>query len=263
MLTNHNSLILSAAKRAFSTTQFYESLYQKVPKDIEAVPHIRASFFHQCNGLLDCIVDRELVCGTLPPFLRHGQEYPLTITESEKEMDLRHRRITNSVNSILEIGKNDRCNFLILSDELTGPYCGEILSSLAWEHHHASVCYWFNEEQLINDLDSFKPDCLIIASPLVPISGVILNKVKCIQIQHISNMSNWNANIDALLVSDEFSVFAHRKLSQQKYQYLSESILIENDPISNFASITTHNFDCHPFIRYTVNVCANELEPYL
>ncbi len=261
MPNNQNSLLLSAAKRAYSATLFYENLYQDEPVEIESIPHIRASLFHRCSGLLDCIVDRDLVCGTLPPFLRHGQEYPLTITESEKEMDLRHRRIMHSVNSILEIVNSDRCSFLILSDEFTGPFCGEILSSLAWEHHRASVCYWLNEEQLIRDLDAFKPDCLIIASPLVSLSDVIISKVKCIQIQHTSSMSNWSANVDALLVSDEFSVFAHRKLSQEKYQYLSESILIEKDPVSNYASITTHDFDCHPFIRYTVNICANELEP--
>jgi len=261
MPTDQNTLLLSAAKRAYRGTLFYENLYQSEPVEIESIPHIRASLFHQCNGLLDCIVDRDLVCGTLPPFLRHGQEYPLTITESEKEMDLRHRRIMHSVNSILDIVNSASCNFLILSDELTGPFCGQVLSSLAWEHHHASVCYWFNEEQLIRDLDAFKPDCLIIASPLVFISDAILSKVKCIQIQHTSSRSNWSANVDGILVSDEFSVFAHRKLSHEKYHYLTESIFIEEDPVSNYASVTTHDFDCHPFIRYTVNICANELEP--
>ena len=174
-------------------------------------------------------------------------------------MELRHKRFIHALDNILQFGVKKSKTFLILIDETTGPFCGNFLSSLAWERHRACFLYWVNTQQLNDDLKAFNAECLIIATPFVHQRDIPDHTIVKIQIQHINYQTTWHKNTNAILVCDECSALAYKTCTDSKFHYSQDSLLLETNPNSGYVAVTTIDFDCQPFIRYSLNLKASSL----
>ena len=110
------------------------------------------------------------------------------MVESQLEMELRHKRTIECINSLTYTKQTKSKKFLLLTDEITGPFCSHLISSLAWERHSACAIYWTNLDQTISDINNLNPDFLIISSVNIPIDSTkkLFNQFpNSIQLSHI------------------------------------------------------------------------------
>src|SRR4051794_21538531 len=92
--------LIAAASKAFRRTRFYADLYDAEPAEASEIPFVSASDYHRAAGLLDCIVDREAIIGTLPPYYKDASRFPFTVPEDEAELVLRQRRIVRALGDL-------------------------------------------------------------------------------------------------------------------------------------------------------------------
>jgi len=240
--------ILQAAQRAYDETAFYDGLYETHPADVGQIPFINHAHYHQSAGLLDCITDRSLVAGALPAFHRNVRRFPFNVVESEIEQKQRHQRFIHALNS-LGIGDGQPDTFLIIADDASGPFAGEFVTHLAWEHHRSPITFHHGPtEQLHDDIRCHEPGNIIRIS--VPSRDYDLNGFggPVITVQHVDQPILPIEN--TLLACDEIGIFAGRKSPDDPFTYDTENLKIEPAPRSGLWAFTTLHFDITPFIRY-------------
>ena len=241
--------LLSAAQRAFDETEFYGSIYPCRPTCLDEIPFINHSHYHQAMGILDCITDRSEVSGALAAYHRNARKFPFNIVEGETEQQQRHKRLIHAL-SILGITSKNSNRFLLIADDASGPFAGELATCLAWEHHQASIVFHHGSDaQLHEDITCYKPDYLLNVS--IFSSGIALKGLdqKMINVHHVDQLIPDKENL--LLACDEIGIFACRKDPADPFVYDQENLLIETNPHSRLPALTTQNFRIAPFIRYS------------
>ena len=239
--------ILQAAQRAYDETAFYEGLYETRPTEAREIPFINHAHYHQAAGLLDCITDRSLVAGALPAFHRNVRRFPFNVVESETEQKQRHQRFIYALNSLGLGGHPDV--FLIIADDSSGPFAGEFVTHLAWEHHRSPITFHQGPiEQLHDDIHCHEPGNLICIS--IPSRNYDLSSFTgpVITVQHVDQPILPIKN--TLLACDEIGIFAGRKSPDDPFTYDAENLKIEATPNSGLWAFTTLKFGITPFIRY-------------
>lgn len=240
--------ILQAAQRAYDETAFYDGLYETRPVDADEVPFINHADYHRAGGLLDGITDRSLVAGALPAYHRNVRRFPFNIVESETEQKQRHQRFVHAM-AMLGIGGNGPDTFLLIADDASGPFAGEFVTHLAWEHHLSPITFHHGAiEQLHDDIRCHAPANLIRIS--VPSRDYDLNGFEgnIITVQHVNQPILPIEN--TLLACDEIGIFAGRKHPDDPFTYDQENLKIETDPVTGLWAFTTLHFGIAPFIRY-------------
>ena len=169
-----NVLIIKASIKAFSEITLYKSHYKIEPQCLENIIPCNIDIYSKQKSIVDCISSLNLIQGTIPPYLLTKSYHPFTVVESQLEMELRHKRTIECINSLTYTKQKKSKKFLLLTDEITGPFCSHLISSLAWERHSACAIYWTNIDQTILDINNLNPDILIILSVIIPI---ILTKI--------------------------------------------------------------------------------------
>ena len=241
--------ILSAAQRAFDETQFYETLYSSKPTRLNEIPFINHASYHQAQGILDCITDRSEVSGALAAYHRNVLKFPFNIVESETEQQHRHKRLMHALDG-LEINTNIAAKFLLITDDASGPFAGELATCLAWEHHQASICFHHGpDKQLLEDINSYNPEYILNVANCSPEIDLEELDQTIITLHHIDHRVPDTKNL--LLACDEIGVFAGRKNPTDPFFYDNENLLIEINPRSNLPAMTTTHFGISPFIRYS------------
>ena len=241
--------LLSAAQRAFDETEFYSGLYELRPDDDQQIPFISHSDYHRASGLLDCITDRSEVSGYLPAYHRNIRKFPFNIIESDVEQKQRHDRLMHCLD-ILDIDSGQPSTYLIIADDASGPFAGEISTCLAWEHNIASIVFHHsNLDQLLNDIKSCAPDYIIKVSNFSWQLDLREYSKKTITVLHVDYPIPVSCRL-AFLACDEIGVFAARKNPEDLFSYNEENLLIETNPLTRLPALTTVNFGIAPFIRY-------------
>lgn len=200
-------------------------------------------------GILDCITDRSEVSGALAAYHRNARKFPFNIVEGETEQQQRHKRLIHAL-SVLGITSKNSNRFLLIADDASGPFAGELATCLAWEHHQASIVFHHGSDaQLHEDITCYKPDYLLNVS--IFSSGIALKGLehKMINVHHVDQLIPDKENL--LLACDEIGIFACRKDPADPFVYDQENLLIETNPHSRLPALTTQNFRIAPFIRYS------------
>lgn len=201
-------------------------------------------------GILDCITDRSEVSGALAAYHRNARKFPFNIVEGETEQQQRHKRLIHAL-SVLGITSKNSNRFLLIADDASGPFAGELATCLAWEHHQASIVFHHGSDaQLHEDITCYKPDYLLnvsIFSSEIALKGL---DQKMINVHHVDQLIPDKENL--LLACDEIGIFACRKDPADPFVYDQENLLIETNPHSRLPALTTQNFGIAPFIRYSL-----------
>ena len=241
--------LLSAAQHAFDQTEFYSALYEFRPNDIGQIPFISHADYYRASGLLACITDRSLVTGYLPPFHRNIRKFPFNIVESDTEQKQHHSRLMHSLGT-LGIDPGQPATYLIIADDASGPFAGEISTCLAWEHNIASIVFHHGDlEQLLDDIKSYAPDFIIKVSNSSWHLDLGKYSAKTITVHHVDNPIPISSKM-ALLACDEIGIFAARKNLGDSFSYDEENLSVEINPHTRLPALTTINFGIAPFIRY-------------
>ena len=247
--------LLSAAQRAFDETEFYSGLYELRPDDDQQIPFISHSDYHRASGLLDCITDRSEVSGYLPAYHRNIRKFPFNIIESDVEQKQRHDRLMHCLD-ILDIDSGQPSTYLIIADDASGPFAGEISTCLAWEHNIASIVFHHGDlDQLLDDIKSYAPDFIIKVSNSSWHLDLGKYSSKTITVHHVDHPIPISSNL-TLLACDEIGIFAARKNLGDSFSYDEENLRVEINPLTRLPALTTINFGIAPFIRY----CPSQFE---
>ena len=138
-MPNVDEALTAAAGRAFRLTRFYANLYRTEPTNASEVPYLSASDFHQADGLLDCVADREAIIGILPPYERDAGRLPFAVPEDEAELVLRQRRIVRTMGDLgVRIAVP---SVLIVADGRGGPFASEVAKGFYWEGFQTSIVF--------------------------------------------------------------------------------------------------------------------------
>ena len=253
-----NDLIIKASIKAFNEITLYKSHYKTEPQCLENIIPCDIDIYSHQNSFVDCISSLKLIQGTIPPYLLTKSYHPFTVVESQLEMELRHKRTMECINSLTYTKQTKSKKFLLLTDEITGPFCSHLISSLAWERHSACAIYWTNLDQTISDINNLNPDFLIISSVNIPIDSTkkLFNQFpNSIQLYHIPfQFKPDNELFPALLASDQFYIFAYRRKNESQFVIPTNDIVAEHDSNHNINLFTTILNDLNPFIRFNLPI---------
>jgi hypothetical protein len=248
-----NDLLLETAQRAYETTRFYRRLYGALPTRTADVPFINDSSFFRAGGLIDCITDPTAMIWALMPFHRHGRRFPFSVVEDEYDQESRQFRMARAMAHVgIPVDRRD-LRFLLIADEVCGPFACELCKGIAWEHHQASITYWTGDPETLNAaLDAYQPDWLVQVCDAIPERHwqAAARHSGAIRVARVEGLLEEKALASAWLFSDQLGVLGARRAGDLEWDMDPERILIETHPHSGLSHATTLDFSLFPFIRY-------------
>src|SRR3954454_10576595 len=154
--------LIAAAGKAFRQTRFYGEVYEAETAGVFEIPFVSGSDYHRAAGLLDCVVDRGAIIGTLPPYHKGASRFPFTIPEDEAELVLRQRRIVRAWNDLrVDFAASPR--FLIVADGRRGPFACELAKGFYWEGFQTSISFGSGTvDELRQDVARHDPDHVVL-----------------------------------------------------------------------------------------------------
>lgn len=242
--------LVAAAARAFRLTRFYGELYEAEPADLSEIPYISAAEYHRATGLLDCVVDREALIGTLPPYFKDASRFPFVVPEDEAELVLRQRRIVRALQDLgVEFGASPR--FLIVADGRRGPFACELAKAFYWEGFQSSIAYSNGTgDDLRWNVAMHAPDYVVLTSSRHLRHALERPPHTVMLIEHCGDPPIDDLEYPALLYADEVDFIGSRAAGRPAYDYDREQLLIEVDPVSLLSHVSKLQFTCFPLVRY-------------
>lgn len=244
--------LLTVAREACQQTRFYNELYEVEPRETSEIPFISVSDYHRAHGILDCIVDREMMIGSIPPLHRNVSRFPFNIPEDEDELVWRQRRIVRAMHDI-GVVMNSPQRFLIVADESRGPFACEISKGFYWEGHQGSLFYFNGEEvDLHQEIQHHHPDFVVLVSGQHLRNGIQQPRSSVVLVEHCSESLLHDIQYPALLYADEVDLIGSRPAGRFEFDHEDSQLLIEMNPTSGISHISKLQFSCFPLVRYNL-----------
>ena len=243
--------ILDAAQRAYDTVALYHRLYPRRPVRGAEVPFISYVAYHHARGPLDCITDLEEALGAVPAYGRKSRRLPVTPLESGEEWTARLNRLLAGL-AHLDLPTDDGgLGVLLVADDATGPFAGDLSNGLGWARHRASISYIDGRGgDLPRDIEAFDPDVVLVVTPQLAPRDLAAAGRRVIAVTHVTSEAVDDRSCDRLLVCDELHVLGARRAGARRYRCDATDLVIERVPESGNLAVTTTGFTCLPLIRY-------------
>ncbi|MHC5539722.1 hypothetical protein ACYOEI_16005 [Singulisphaera rosea] len=250
-MSDAEDALIATAGRAFRQTRFYGEVYESEPTDVSEIPYLSASDYHRAAGLLDCIVDREAMIGTLPPYFKDASRFPFTVPEDEAELVLRQKRIVRAMKDLgVDFGASPR--FLIVADGRRGPFACELAKGIYWEGFQASVSFMDAEEDIRREVAVHEPDYVVLACRRHLRQSIGRPPRTVMVVEHCGDPPIDDLAYPALLYADEVDLIGSRAAGRTWYDYDSEQLRIEVNPASGLSHVSKRLFTCFPLVRYSL-----------
>ena len=253
-----DDLIIKASIKAFNEIMLYNTHYKNEPRCLENIIPCNTDIYSRQNSLMNSISSLKLIQGTIPPYLLTKSHHPFTVAESQLGIEQRHNRTIECINALTYSKQTKSKKFLLLTDEITGPFCSHLISSLAWERHSACAIYWTNLDQTISDINNLNPDYLIISSINITYDAtqkIVEQFPNSIQLYHVPfKFKTDNDPIPVLLSSDQFYIFSYKRKCESQFFIPTNDIVAEHNPNHKNNLFTSILNDLNPFIRFELPI---------
>ncbi len=243
--------LIAAAGKAFRLTRFYGEVYEAEPADVSEIPFVSVSDYHRATGLLDCVVDRGAMIGTLPSYFKDASRFPFTVPEDEAELVLRQRRIVRALKDLgVDLAASPR--FLIVADGRRGPFACELAKGIYWEGFQASISFLDGAtgDELRRDVSIHDPDYVVMTSSRHLRRELERPRRTVMLVEHCGDRPIDDLEYPSLLYADEVDLIGSRAAGRREYDHDAEQLLIEVDPASLLSHVSKLQFTCFPLVRY-------------
>lgn len=250
-MSDAEDALIAMARKAFRQTRFFGEVYESEPTSSSQIPYLSASDYHRAAGLLDCIVDREAIVGTLPPYFKDASRFPFTVPEDEAELILRQKRIVRALKDLgVDLDASPR--FLIVADGRRGPFACELAKGIYWEGFQASVSFLDGEEDLRGEVAALEPDYVVLTCRRHLRHSIDRPHHTVMLVDHCGDPPIDDLAYPALLYADEVDLIGSRPAGRTWYDYDPEQLRIEVDPASFLSHVSRLQFTCVPLVRYNL-----------
>jgi hypothetical protein len=242
--------LTATAGKAFRLTRFYAEVYEAEPAEASEVPYISDSDYHRTAGLLDCVVDREAIIGSLPPYYRDASRFPFAVPEDEAELVLRQRRIVRAMKDLgVDFGASPR--FLIVADGRRGPFACELAKGFYWEGFQTSISFEIGTgDALRQEVAIYDPDYVVLTSGRHLRHALVRPRHTVWLVEHCGDPPVDGPEYPSLLYADGVDLIGSREAGRTGYDHDPEQLLIEVDPASLLSHVSKLQFTCFPLVRY-------------
>lgn len=250
--------LLEAARRAYDQVPLYRTLYGARPRAEAEIPFISHVSYHRARGVLDCIAAEDDILGAVPAYRRKSRALPVTPLQSDEEWNDRLARLLAGLERLDILPADGPLRFLMIADEATGPFAGELSNALGWVKHQASITYHDDgKASLDGALEAFAPDVAVVVTPKLASGTLAPWGGRSVFVTHLDSEDLADRSCDRLLVCDELHVLGARPAGGRAFHCDAADLAIEREPYSGQTAVTTLNFTCFPLIRYALGRALN------